>query len=750
LPHVYDLAVDPTVTNEAQTGPPTYTLDPNTGDLVWDAPGTEDEYNVAFIIKEWRYFPELDEWIEMGYVTRDMQIITQECENERPELTVPPDTCIEAGTLLEEVITAVDPDGHRILIEAFGGPFELISSPATYTPLPNDPVNPQPTPASIDFSWLTNCSHVRSRPYQVTFKATDFPDRLQGPSLVDFATWNITVVGPAPEGLTAETQPGRRVNLNWDDYLCEQNAGTMQIWRRVDSFDFEPDNCEVGMPDYAGYELIDKVPIGQTQYLDLGGAQGLAFGATYCYRIVAEFNQPAGGESYVSEEVCVTIEEDLGRFGPVITKVSVVETDKTEGIIDLQWTTPFEADPAIFPPPYTYEIYRYNNQSGTGNFTGPITVADTFYTDTGLDTDVNELSYRIVAYDANNVIVDTSAVASSVKLVGISMVNSLELLWNANVPWSNNTQGFPWHYIFRDHVDPSDINLLVLLDSVNVNNSGFRYIDSGQILGEVLDENVIYRYYVTTQGSYGNPSIIEPLINDSQIISLQPNDTIIPCVVIDIPIEEILAVNDCESFIQDKPCNFENYFHEIFWEASPVGDEDDPCYVDITFFEIWFSEDCTDESYRLVGQSSITEFLHENLDSYKGCYKIRAVDRSGNFSEFSEVIVFDNCPYYELPNIFTPNNDGSNDVFRAFDFPLEKCPRFVESVTIKIYNRWGKEVYSGSSEGETSILINWDGVSNDGVVLSTGVYYYEAEVIFNANDPDLRIENYRGWVQILR
>jgi gliding motility-associated-like protein len=750
LPHVYDLSVDGSVMNEEQTGPPTYTLDPVTGDLIWDAPGTEDEYNIAFIIKEWRYFPELDEWIEMGYVTRDMQIITQECENERPELTLPPDTCIEAGTLLEEVIMAVDPDGHRMTIEVFGGPFELLSSPATYSPLPEDPVNPQPNPASIDFTWQTNCSHVRSRPYQITVKATDFPDRLEGPSLVDFATWKITVVGPAPEGLTAEGQPGRRINLAWDEYLCEQNAGTMQIWRRVDSYAFEPDNCETGMPEYAGYEMINTVPIGQTEYLDGGGAQGLAYGATYCYRIVAEFNLPAGGESYVSEEVCITIEEDEERFGPVITRVSVVETDKTAGIIDLQWTSPFEVDPAVFPPPYTYEIYRYNNQAGTGNFTGPIAVADTFYTDTGIDTEVNELSYRIVAYDANDVVVDTSALASSVKLEGISMVNSLELFWRANVPWSNNTQEYPWHYIFRDHVDDSDESLLILIDSVNVNLTGFRYMDSGQIFGEVLDENLFYRYYVTTQGSYGNPQIIEPLINNSQIIGLQPNDTIIPCVIIEIPLEDLYAVNDCQEFIQDKPCNFEDYYHEIFWNASPAGDENDPCYVDITYYEVWFSEDCSEESYVLIGQASDTVFLHENLESYKGCYKIRAVDRSGNTSEFSEVIAFENCPYYELPNIFTPNNDGSNDVFRAYDFPLDKCPRFVQSVTIRIYNRWGKEVFSGSSEGESSILINWDGVSNDGVVLSTGVYYYEAEVIFNANDPDLQMERYRGWVQILR
>jgi gliding motility-associated-like protein len=270
------------------------------------------------------------------------------------------------------------------------------------------------------------------------------------------------------------------------------------------------------------------------------------------------------------------------------------------------------------------------------------------------------------------------------------------------------------------------------------------------VLNEVLDENRIYRYYVTTQGSYGNFKVIEPLINDSQIIGLQPNDTIRPCVIIDIPFEEIYSLNDCQKFIQDKPCNFENYYHDIFWNESPEVDEDDPCYVDIVYFEVWFSEDCSEENYVLVGQPSDTTFRHENLKSYKGCYKVRAVDRSGNSTDFSDVIQFDNCPYYELPNIFTPNNDGSNDVFRAFDFPLDKCPRFVQSVSFKVYNRWGKEVFSGTSDEENSILINWDGRSNEGVVLGTGVYYYEAEVTFNAIDPALKSGNYRGWLQILR
>jgi gliding motility-associated-like protein len=748
LPNLYDIATVPGVTNEEGTGPPTYTLDPITGDLIWDAPGQEDEYNIAFFIKEWRFFPELGEWIQMGYVTRDMQIIVEDCDNERPELTIPPDTCVEAGTLLQEVIRADDPDNHRITISSFGGPYELPSSPATYDPLPDDPANPQPSPAFIDFSWLTDCSHVRSLPYQITFKARDFPDRLEGPSLVDFATWEVTVVGPAPEGLTATGEPQRQISLSWDQYTCEEYAGNMQIWRRVDSYDFEPENCEVGMPDYAGYELIDVVPINQMDYLDDNGGAGLAYGATYCYRIVAEFKLPAGGFSYVSDEVCVTIEEDEERFGPVITKVSVLETDTENGEIELQWTSPFDADQIAFPPPYTYELFRYEGQNASGTPVGPISLSDTTYIDTGLDTDLSSYSYKVVAYDNNGSVVDTSASAASVRLSAAPSVNSIELSWEANVPWSNNTQSYPYHFIYRDNINPSDEDELILIDSVNVNFNGFHYIDSGQVNNVMLDENIFYCYYVITQGSYGNPDIIEPLINDSQIICNQPNDTIPPCVIIDIG-DTLVSDTTCLAFIEDKPCDFDEYFHELEWIVDPIGDNLD-CIRDIVYYEVWFSETCFEEDYQIIGTTTETEFKHEGLSSFKGCYKIRAVDRSDNPGEFSKVKEFDNCPYYELPNIFTPNSDGKNDLFRPFTFPFIKCPRFVNSIDFKVFNRWGKEVYEVTSGGENSIYINWDGRSSEGTILESGVYYYKVDIEYNMNNPDLRFQTIKGWVQILK
>jgi hypothetical protein len=154
------------------------------------------------------------------------------------------------------------------------------------------------------------------------------------------------------------------------------------------------------------------------------------------------------------------------------------------------------------------------------------------------------------------------------------------------------------------------------------------------------------------------------------------------------------------------------------------------------------------------------------------------VDRSGNVSELSGSFCVDNCPYYELPNVFTPNRDGCNDVFRAYSnesfgeggggsgtpctpkVSLEdqkKCARFVEKVVFHVYNRWGREVFTytgqvgGSSDNSRdAILINWDGRTNEGTELSTGVYYYVAEVTFISIHPENRNKTIKGWVHLVR
>src|SRR5690606_24683959 len=84
--------------NETGTGPPNFSINPIDGTLTWDAPGMSGEYNIAFIIREWRFVQ--GNWYSIGFVRRDMQIIVDDCDNERPDLEVPDDVCVEAGSTL--------------------------------------------------------------------------------------------------------------------------------------------------------------------------------------------------------------------------------------------------------------------------------------------------------------------------------------------------------------------------------------------------------------------------------------------------------------------------------------------------------------------------------------------------------------------------------------------------------------------------------------------------------------------------
>ncbi len=731
--------------NEAQNGPPGLTIDPVTGDLTWDAPGQElnqgdrAEYNVAFIIEEWRYIPITGRWERLGFVVRDMQIIVEETDNERPELLIPENICVEAGTTVEEFFEGTDPDGDPVRIEMFGGPFEVAPT-ATYSPNDGGFIEP---PAYTTFTWNTACGHVRARPYQVQVKITDDPEI--GPRLVNFETWEITVVGPAPTGLTAETQAGRSMQLSWDNYQCS-NADSMQIWRRVGEFDIEVDDCDVGMPANTGYELIDRISIDETSYFDNNNGRGLAPGANYCYRLVAEFEAPGGGLSYVSEEAC----DSVIVFAPVITNVDVKSTDMNNGSIEVRWTPPYQIDQSLFPPAYSYDLLR--TEAGSNNYELiQSQTADTVFTDSGLNTFARRYNYYVRAYDANDVYIDSSAVAGPVRLELKPLLESIELSWSASVPWSNTVQNYPYHYIYRDQVNADDTQL-VLIDSVDVTSNGYSYLDNGRFNDVKLDDEIEYCYYVIAQGSYDNELLPEPLLNASQIACGQPNDTIPPCAPLQL---SFIDAGDCESVLADVPCGATFYRQELTWDSNNA----ELCEDDVVSYNVYLSETGLEEDYELIANTPVTSIIREDLSSIKGCYRITAVDRSGNESAPTESICRDNCPVYKLPNVFTPNGDGVNDVFAPLNnnglgivgFNSADCPRFVESVKFKVFDRSGLEIFNYDSfENENGIYINWDGKDLRGEDVAAGVYYYSAEVVFNVLNPSDANQIFKGWVQVIK
>lgn len=751
--------------NEAGLDAPKFSIDKVTGTLLWDAPGMQGEYNIAFQIKEWRKVS--GKWVQMGYVVRDMQIIVEDCDNKRPELLVPEDICVEAGTVIDQDIFGFDPDSDPVKIEAFSQVFSLDPSRAIIIPEHNDFQPSSPTNhARIVFHWQTDCSHIKEQPYQVVFKITDNPP--QGQRLIQFKTWNITVVGPAPKWNDAHTNPASRsASLKWDKYACE-SASTMEIWRRVDMFPFTPPECVTGMPDFLGYTKISEVPISQSTFVDTNNGKGLAIGAQYCYRLVAIFPKPGGGESYVSQEVCI---DPLLADAPVITNVTVDKTASQGGQITVKWMPPFDADPAQFPPPYKYEVYRAEGITGNikVKIVHPGKLTDTTFTDNdaALNTEGIVYNYRIVAYDANSSLVDTSDVASSVRLEAKPLLKKIEISWFAEVPWSNQTDKYPLHDIYRGPANATEAQL-VLIGTVDVNKDGFKYVDEGQHNNQPLQETETYCYRVMTRGSYGNPKIAEPLANFSQKMCAQPNDNTPPCK----PELSIIA-KTCDEIMDANACGTNIFSNVLSWNRPP----DQACRNDIRSYNIYRARNMTADFFLIAQNVVDTFYVDGGLGSYARCYKIEAVDRSGNKSEMSEQFCFDNCPHYELPNVFTPNDsDGCNTLFSAFSDknPVDengnplcanetidldrlkgKCARFVLAVDFKVYNRWGTEVYTyqGDSfreDNPRAIYIDWNGKDSQGSDLSAGIYYYVANVTYDVVDPSKATQAIKGWVHLVR
>jgi len=67
-----------------------------------------------------------------------------------------------------------------------------------------------------------------------------------------------------------------------------------------------------------------------------------------------------------------------------------------------------------------------------------------------------------------------------------------------------------------------------------------------------------------------------------------------------------------------------------------------------------------------------------------------------------------------IPNVFTPNSDGNNDVFTITNTG-------VKSMRCAIYDRWGVMIYEWTSANG-----GWDGRTTSGLMATDGVYYYTA------------------------
>ncbi len=664
------------------TVPPTSStifIDAVTGDFEWCTPTSTGIYNIAILIDEWRKVG--TSVFKVGSVLRDMQIDVSACNNNPPVIANIIDTCIEARSTLTMTVTATDPNGDNLTLSATGGPMSAVPPPLATFPLT---IGPQPL--SAVFNWTTDCEHVRSQPYIVSFKAVD----VGNPNLVDFETVKITVIAPAPKNPIAAPS-GTSMNIRWSPSICNPTNNKFigyRIYRKSGATGWSPGHCETGVPAYTGFvKIADRSLSGgftilDTTYTDNNNGAGLIHGLTYCYRIVAYFKD--GAESYSSVETCAELINDV----PIITNVDVVSTG-TNDTIFIKWKKPVvgpvDFDTVANPGPYQFKIYQsrgFNlaNPVLIHTYTSPVFLSwnDSTYTSVSLNTRDSAYSYRVDFYSNGNLI-GNSHIASSVYLNINPSDNQLTLNWQANVPWSNKL-----YYIYKEIA-----GVYTLYDST----ASTLYVDNGLVNGTE------YCYYIESKGEYSDPDIEKPLFNTSERKCGTPIDLIPPCA------PQLTVIPNCDAF--------EDFLR---W-----NNPNNVCSDDAMFYKIYYTpiQGETPVIIATVNNLADTTYIYSNQTSIAGCFAVTAVDSSGNESPITSMFCVDNCPIYELPNVFTPNFDGTNDKFT----PLRPY-RYIKDIDIKIYDRWGLLMFS-----TTDPNINWDGKNMDtGKLCVDGTYFYTCTV----------------------
>ena len=583
-----------------------FTINPITGEIRWDKPLSQGEYNIAFLIEEWR------NGMKIGYTTRDMQITIVTCNNNAPVLEPIPDTCVEAGTTLQFKVVATDVDQDMIKITAAGAPFE-ISNPAVFT------ANDSAAHNTGTFTWNTTCNQVRKNPYQLYFKAIDNASPV---NLFDLKSMNIKVIGPAPRNLVA-TPFGNTIRLNWDKNRCSNVSG-YGIYRRNGLGGYLPGYCETGVPPSTGYQLISRLTTPDTTFTD----SELSRGIEYCYMVVALY--PDGAESYASNEACAQLKKGV----PVITNVSVQKTGITDGKIYLAWSKPSEIDPVQAPGPFKYLIYRSEDLAGSAFklVDSLSSINDTIYFDNGINTAEHGVSYRVDLYNDTpgmRFLVGPSQKASSPFLTLVPGDRKMRININTMVPWTNEQ-----YQIFRQN------ETTLQFESIGKSFTP-TYTDSD------IENGKSYCYQVKVVGTYGTSGITDPLINFSQEACATPVDNEKPCT-------PVLSVETQCSLSQNI----------LTWK-----DPFNSCEQDVVKYVIFYRPPQNTNWIRLDSVAA-SPYTHTNSGSIAGCYSVMAADAAGNQSSASDTVCVETnvCGTYSIPNVFTPNNDEKNDILIPFPY----------------------------------------------------------------------------------
>ena len=167
----------------------------------------------------------------------------------------------------------------------------------------------------------------------------------------------------------------------------------------------------------------------------------------------------------------------------------------------------------------------------------------------------------------------------------------------------------------------------------------------------------------------------------------------------------------------------------VEFRANPYDlDEDaDPAY------EWHFSKDDDEDDFMVRYEENTSYEFTESGTYYISLYV--SEDGESEAELISTITITVVTSVLEMPNAFSPNGDGVNDIYKAKD-----THQSIVEFHAYIFNRWGQKIYDW-----TDIDGGWDGTYH-GKQVADGVYY----VLVKAKGADGKTYNIKRDVNILR
>lgn len=113
--------------------------------------------------------------------------------------------------------------------------------------------------------------------------------------------------------------------------------------------------------------------------------------------------------------------------------------------------------------------------------------------------------------------------------------------------------------------------------------------------------------------------------------------------------------------------------------------------------------------------STLTNLSHPYSTSGAYTVSLIALNTNGCSDTSSYSFYLSDSSGITLPNIFTPNGDGINDIFKPI-------ARGISTIKVNVYSRFGNLVY-----GWDTVNGFWDGYTSSGILCEPGTYFYVIE-----------------------